>query len=87
MIVKHIVVTLKPGMRAAFLEAQAVWNRGMAAHPGCLGGWVSDHPQDPRRIEITAEWAVNKRFMLSRSRDDGGAEGLALRTYDLEKKE
>ncbi len=40
-----------------------------------------------RRTEITAEWAVNGRFLLSRSRDEDGAEGLALRTYDLEKKE
>lgn len=41
----------------------------------------------PRRSEITAVWAVNRRFLLSRSRDEDGTEGLALRTYDLEKKE
>ena len=40
-----------------------------------------------RRTEITTEWAVHGRFLLSRSRDEDGTEGLALRTYDLEKKE
>lgn len=43
--------------------------------------------EKPQQIEINAEWAVNKRFLLSRGRDDGGAEGLGLRTYDLKTKE
>src|SRR5262245_4547880 len=40
-----------------------------------------------QRVEITAEWALNRRFLLTRTRDENGTEGLALRTYDLEKKE
>ncbi|MFO0965422.1 MAG: hypothetical protein U0793_07530 [Gemmataceae bacterium] len=39
-----------------------------------------------QRAVIIDEWAVNKRFLLSRNRDEDGTEGLILRTYDVEKK-
>ncbi|MEJ1990593.1 MAG: DUF4937 domain-containing protein [Maritimibacter sp.] len=55
MILKKIIIETKPGQRAAFLEAQAIWNAAMAACDGFLGVTVASVGESAE-IEILTLW-------------------------------
>ncbi len=55
MILKKIIVTVKPGQRAAFLDAQAIWNAAMGACEGFLGVTVASRDESAE-IEIVTLW-------------------------------
>ncbi len=55
MILKKIIIETKPGQRAAFLEAQAIWNAAMATCDGFLGVTVASVGESAE-IEILTLW-------------------------------
>ena len=56
MIVKSIKVIVKPGRMAAYLAAQAVWNRETQNDASCLGNYCGRCEDEPDSVFLLFFW-------------------------------